>query len=237
MRRRPVASRSAAAARMTSFPSRCVSDFDQMRDHWVKKPLDYLSVFTSRQTAPRRCSPRAAKSSRCRRRPAGASSRWPPTPAFGIAMRALCPMASASLPSRPRPARPNSGSIPQTGSGNAEQWTNDAKVLRWDGVPSPDGRWLAHRDKDQQLWIFDIKTKADKSIAQSMNGDFDDLTWSPDSQWLAYCRNCRQSVRTDQGPERQNRAPFRRSPPTATTARIRSGVPTASGSTSSQTAC
>ncbi len=40
-----------------------------------------------------------------------------------------------------------------------EQWTNDAKVLRWEGVPSPDGHWLAHRDKDQQLWIYDIKTK------------------------------------------------------------------------------
>src|SRR5208283_2169693 len=31
-----------------------------------------------------------------------------------------------------------------------------------------------------------IKAKQQKWIAQSMNGGFEDLTWSPDSQWLAY---------------------------------------------------
>ena len=47
-------------------------------------------------------------------------------------------------------------------------------------------RWLAYRDKDQQLWLYDTKTKQPKLIAQSMVDDFSDLTWSPDSQWLAY---------------------------------------------------
>jgi tricorn protease len=76
--------------------------------------------------------------------------------------------------------------FPANGEGAPEQWTNDAKVLRWEGIPSPDGRWLAHDDKDQQLWIFDTKTKENKRIAQSMNGRFEDLSWSPDSRWLAY---------------------------------------------------
>ena len=75
---------------------------------------------------------------------------------------------------------------PANGIGAPEQWTHDAKVLRWEGVPSPDGRWLAHHDKDQQLWLYDTKTKQQKRIAQSMVGNFDNLTWSPDSQWLAY---------------------------------------------------
>ena len=30
------------------------------------------------------------------------------------------------------------------------------------------------------------KAKQEKRIAQSMNGDFSDLSWSPDSRWLAY---------------------------------------------------
>ena len=30
---------------------------------------------------------------------------------------------------------------PANGIGAPEQWTYDAKVLRWEGVPSPDGRW------------------------------------------------------------------------------------------------
>ena len=75
---------------------------------------------------------------------------------------------------------------PANGVGAPEQWTHDAKVLRWEGVPSPDGRWLAHHDKDQQLWLYDTKTKQQKLIAQSMVDGFADLTWSPDSQWLAY---------------------------------------------------
>src|SRR3954454_10168770 len=75
---------------------------------------------------------------------------------------------------------------PANGVGKPEQWTNDTKVQRLDGVVSPDGHLLAHFDKAQQLWMYDIKTKQQKRIAQSMNGDFSDLTWSPDSQWLAY---------------------------------------------------
>ena len=67
-----------------------------------------------------------------------------------------------------------------------EEWTKDAKVLRWDGITSSDGHYLAHYDKDQQLWIFDTKTKQNKLIAQSMHGDFSDLSWSPDSRWLAF---------------------------------------------------
>jgi tricorn protease len=76
--------------------------------------------------------------------------------------------------------------FPANGEGAPEQWTKDAKVLRWEGVPSPDGLWLAHHDKDQQLWIYDIKAKTDKRIAQSMNGGFRNLSWSPDSRWLAF---------------------------------------------------
>jgi tricorn protease len=75
---------------------------------------------------------------------------------------------------------------PANGIGAREQWTSDAKVLRWEGIPSPDARWLASRDKDQQLWLYDTTTKKSKRIAQSLVDDFSDLTWSPDSQWLAY---------------------------------------------------
>src|ERR1700739_1666297 len=77
---------------------------------------------------------------------------------------------------------------PANGVGKPEQVTHDAKVLRWDGVPSPDGHWLAHRNKNQELWLFDLKSKTDKKIAQSMNADFADLAWSPHSQWLAQDR-------------------------------------------------
>src|SRR6185437_4790112 len=76
--------------------------------------------------------------------------------------------------------------FPGNGIGKPNEITHDAHVLRTDGVPSPDGQWLAHTDKDQQLWLYNFKTKEDKRIAQSMNGDFEDLSWSLDSRWLAF---------------------------------------------------
>ncbi|MGO8815700.1 MAG: S41 family peptidase [Terriglobia bacterium] len=162
-----------------------VSDFDQLRDHWVKKPLEYLTgvhispdgsaaVFTARGevfTLP-------AKSGRIVK-VAGNS---------GVRYREAryLPDGKSIVALSTETGETEFWKYPANGVGAPEQWTHDGKVLRWEGVPSPDGRWLAHHDKDQQLWLYDTKTKQQKRIAQSMVGDFEDLTWSPDSQWLAY---------------------------------------------------
>ena len=59
-------------------------------------------------------------------------------------------------------------------------------MLRWDGIPSSDGTRVAHFDKNQQLWVYDIAAKTNKRIAECGEGDFADVTWSPDGKWLAY---------------------------------------------------
>jgi tricorn protease len=166
-------------------PITLVSDFEQLRDHWVKKPLEYLTgahiapdgsaaVFTARGevfTLPV-LSGRIVKV-------AGNS---------GIRYREAryMPDGKSIVAISTQTGETEFWKYPANGVGAPEQWTNDGRVLRWEGLPSPDGHWLAHRDKDQQLWLYDIKTKQDKRIAQSMVDDFSDLTWSPDSQWLAY---------------------------------------------------
>ena len=76
--------------------------------------------------------------------------------------------------------------VPANGLGPSTQVTTDGAVLRWDGLPSPDGKSIAHYDKDQQLWVFDLGTKKQTKVAFAGNGDFDDLAWSPDSRFLAY---------------------------------------------------
>lgn len=76
--------------------------------------------------------------------------------------------------------------LPANGPGKGEQLTKDGSVLRWEGVPSPNGKLIAHHDKDQRLWIYDIEKKANTKISESAYDDFDGLAWSPDSQWLAY---------------------------------------------------
>ena len=167
------------------IPITLVSDFDQMREHWVKKPLDYLTavhiapdgssaVFTARGeifTLPVHSGRiiKVAGDSAVRFREA----RFMPD---GKSIVALSTQTGET----------EFWKFPANGVGTPEQWTHGDKVLRWEGVPSPDGNLLAHRDKDQQLWIYNLKTKEDKRIAQSMNADFSDLTWSGDSRWLAY---------------------------------------------------
>ena len=76
--------------------------------------------------------------------------------------------------------------VPANGVGAATQLSRDGSVLRWDGLPSPDGKFIAHHDKNLQLWIFDVTKKTQVKVAESAEGNFADLSWSPDSKWLAY---------------------------------------------------
>jgi tricorn protease len=168
------------------IPITLISDFDQLRDHWVKKPMEYLTethispdgsaaVFTARGevfTLPAAASGRIVKV-------AGNS-------AVRYRNARYMPDGKTILAISTETGEGEFWSYPANGEGKPEQLTHDAKVLRTSGVPSPDSHWLAHTNKNQELWIFDLKTKTDKKIAQSMNDEFEELTWSPDSQWLAY---------------------------------------------------
>lgn len=69
---------------------------------------------------------------------------------------------------------------------NAEQLTKEGDVLRWEMIPSPDGKFIAHHDKNQRLFIYDTEKKENYKIDETKIDDFEDITWSPDSKWLAY---------------------------------------------------
>jgi tricorn protease len=169
-------------------PITLASDFDQLREHWVKKPVEFLTafhispdgtnaVFTARGevfTLPLRNGRivKVAANSAVRYREAR-----------------FLPDGKSILALSTESGETEFWKFPANGEGKPEQWTNDAHVLRWDGVVSPDGNWLAHHDKDEHLWLFNTKTKQEKPIAQSMMGDFADLRWSPDSKWLAFVQS------------------------------------------------
>ncbi len=76
--------------------------------------------------------------------------------------------------------------LPANGIGARDQLTTDATVMRWDGIPSPDGKWVAHFDKHQRLWLVDVATKQQKKLAESTTDGFSSVRWSPDSRLLAY---------------------------------------------------
>ena len=151
------------------IPITLASDFDQMREHWVKKPIEYLTaahispdglsaVFTARGeifTLP-------AKTGRIIK-VAG-------EPGVRYRDARFMPDGKSILAISTQSGETEFWKYPANGEGAAEQWTNDAKVQRSEGVPSPDGHWLAHRDKDQQLWIYDIKAKTEKRIGSVDGG-------------------------------------------------------------------
>ncbi len=167
------------------IPITLQSDFDQMKVRWIKKPLDYLTsfhlspdgsraVFTDRGAVfslPARTGRiiQVANESGVRYRDA----RFMPD---GKSIEAVSTATGET----------EFWTFPGNGVGQPTQLTHDDHVLRTGGMPSPDGQWLASTDKDHRLWLYDFKTKENKRIAQSMNGDISDLSWSPDSRWLAY---------------------------------------------------
>ena len=179
-----------ASNKDSAIPIALASDFDHLREHWVPNPMQYL---TSAHVAP---------------------------DGAGVVLTArgqafVAPVKQGRFinvaphqPGRFRDARyapdgkslvllsTESGEVelwkaPANGVGAREQLTKDGTVLRWDAIPSPDGKWIVHHDKNAQLWLFDTATKAEKKIATADTGgnsfpDFGGLTWSPDSKWLAY---------------------------------------------------
>ncbi len=176
-----------AANQDAPVPIRLISDFDQMRETWVKKPMDFLTAA--------RLSPDGNRIVLTARGqvfvvPAKEGRIVEVTRKPGVRYREgrFLPDGKSVIALSDESGEVEFWKFPANGVGTPEQLTSDAKVLRWEGEPSPDGRWLAHHDKDQQLWLLDLKTRKQKRIAVSTAafGEFQDLAWSPDSRWLAW---------------------------------------------------
>ena len=79
--------------------------------------------------------------------------------------------------------------MPSNGLQAGSQVTRTGKVFRFQPVASPDGKWLAFTDKNHHLWIIETATGKQQRIGVSDYGNFYDLSWSPDSRWLAYAKS------------------------------------------------
>lgn len=179
-----------ASGNEKTIPIELASDFDHLREHWVKNPVDYITsahispngmrvVFTSRG----RAFVAPVKSGRFVDIPARHPGRYRDA-RFMPDGKDLLLLSSES-------GEIELWKVPANGNGAGEQLTSDGKVLRWEGVPSPDGKWIAHQDKDNQLWLLDAATKTQKligSLLASNNTEpqFESIRWSPDSRWLTF---------------------------------------------------
>ncbi len=174
-----------AAGADRAVPITLVSDFDHLRERWVKTAVDWI---TSAHLSP--TGDRVVLTARGQVFVAPAQQgRIVEATRNKLARHCnarFMPDGRSILTLSDESDEVEFWTVPANGVGPAVQVSRDGKVLRWDGLPSPDGRFVAHHDKDRQLWIFDIKAQTQQKVADAAEGEFDDLRWSPDSAWLAY---------------------------------------------------
>ena len=174
------------------IPISLPSDFDSLREHWIKTPMDYLSaahlsadgasvVLTSRGRV--FVTPSKAGQGRF----VDVNPREPGR--FRSAR--LMPDGKSVLVLSTESGEVELWLYPANGKGGGTRLTTDSNVLRWDAVPSPDGKWIAHQDKNLQLWLYNVADKTNRKIVTASNGNndgtpFTDLHWSPDSRWMVF---------------------------------------------------
>ena len=74
------------------------------------------------------------------------------------------------------------------GVGEVRALTNDGNLLRYQGIPSPDGKWIAYDDLEANMYIVNVSTGVSRKISTNQEG-IRDFSWSPDSRWLAYVQS------------------------------------------------
>lgn len=161
------------------------SDFDQTRERWVKKPMDFM---TSAHVSPN--GDRAALTARGRVfvAPHRQGRLVETGRQEGVRYRdaRFMPDGKSILAISDESGELEFWTLPANGVGEPAQLTSDGAVLRWEGVPSPDGKWIAHHDKNQRLWLLNVESKANTKIDECPIDNFGEVRWSPDSAWIAY---------------------------------------------------
>jgi tricorn protease len=168
-----------------AVPIRLVSDFDHLRERWVKTPMEWVASAHLSPTGDR-----VVLNARGQLfvAPAQQGRVVEATRDKKVRYRVgrFFPDGKNLLTLGDATGEVEFWQLPANGIGEPSPLTTDGKVLRWDGIPSPDGSKIAHYDKDQQLWILDVASKRQTQVAKSDEGGFDDVRWSPDGRWLAY---------------------------------------------------
>ena len=176
----------------TLVPIALSGDFDAQRERFIKRPQDYLvdtafapngervllssrgHLATTGAGPLRRAELPQPSDGRCRKGEFSADSN---------AVFALCDFGGEVEIWR----------FAANGTGKPEAITHGATALRQDLSASPDGRYLAHTDKEGHLFLTDLKAPSPSTATRLIDhnqagGGHEALTWSPNSQALAFTR-------------------------------------------------
>jgi tricorn protease len=181
------------SGRDAALPITLATDFDQQRERWVKKPLDFL---TSAHLSPD--GDRLALTARGQVFVAPVKQgRLVEVPRkAGVRYRNAGFLNSTNLVAlSDETGELEFWQLPANGVGTPAQMTREGRIFRHAPVPSPDGKRLAWHDKNQQLWVLNPGDQRPTLITTSLVNPLSDLTWSPDSQWLAYVEKATNTYR------------------------------------------
>ena len=168
------------------------SDFDQEREHWIRKPMEYLTsahisaagdkvVLTARGevfVAP-------VETGRLVELPRKADVRY----RFATFM----PDGKNVMLQSDESGEFEFWKAPANGLGNPQRVSSDGKIFRFSQVISPDGKWVAWGDKNQKFWVMNLEKKQPVEVAAGKADEISEFVWSPDSQWLAYVEEAENS--------------------------------------------
>jgi len=161
------------------------SDFDQLRERWVVKPLEYLTSWHLSPDGDRLALTARGKVfvAPVKQGRFVEAARKP-----GVRYRSARFLADGKTLAvlSDESGEVEWWTLSAYGTGGATQVTKGGTVLRFDGVPSPDGKWIAHWNQDQELWLTDVATGQSKRVALSPQWGYDPPVWAPDSKWFAF---------------------------------------------------
>jgi tricorn protease len=162
------------------------SDFDQMRDRWVKKPFEYLTSFSISPDGDRLALTARGSVFVAPSKPGGRLVEVTHKPGVRYREARFLPDGKSLVAQTDETREIEMVKLPANGVGEPELLTQDGTIFRFAPVPSPDGKWVAWQDKNLDLWMRDLEAKQTVKVSSSPIRGFDDLAWSPDSKWLAF---------------------------------------------------
>ena len=166
------------------IPITLASDFDQLREKWVENPMSYL---TSSHVHPEGKSVVLTSRGRVFVAPVGRGRLVRASYKEGVRYRdaVFMPAGKTLLAISDESGELEFISLPANGVGSEKTLTKNSTILRFQGYPSPDGKWFAFDDKNNDLWIVNTENGKEQKISFNREG-IQDISWSPDSKWLAY---------------------------------------------------
>ncbi len=172
------------SGKYAKVPITLASDFDQLREKWVSDPMQYL---TAAHIHPQGESVVLTARGRVFVAPAKQGRLVQASRKQGVRYRdaVFMPNGKQLLALSDESSEVELWTLSASGLAKPEQMTNDGHILRFTGVPSPDGSRIAFTDKNEDLWVLHPKNKMQTKVSSNREG-VSGIAWSPDSRWIAY---------------------------------------------------